>query len=74
MPRKLRSPKARIELTPAQLFELCTGISVHPDHFILDDDEMVCAWRDYEDAIRAYRDQFYPKREIWIEGQQCHAK
>jgi hypothetical protein len=55
------------ELTGAQLWELVTGISVHPDHFsFADDDEMDQAWRDHEATIREWRDRYYSGDSIWI--------
>jgi len=70
MPRKMRVAKARMELTPAQLWELCTGFSVNVDHWqFIDWAEMVAAWHDHADKVRAWRDRFYPGDPIWIEEQ-----
>jgi hypothetical protein len=56
------------ELTPAQLFELITGISVHPDRYAFKNrNAMREAWRDHAPEIKAWRDKHYPGEGIWIE-------
>lgn len=69
MPKK----NHHVELTPAQLWELVCGFSVHPDRSaFVDDEEMRQAWRDHEDQVRDWQRQYYPESDIWIETHVGH--
>jgi len=67
--RQVRTRNPIPSLTVQQLWELVTGISVHPDRwsFAGGQREMLQAWHDHADAIRAWRDEKKPRTEIWIE-------
>jgi Ni/Co efflux regulator RcnB len=67
MPRKSKIS----ELSAPQLWELVTGMSIHPDRWSFENfAEMRHAWRDHEQTIRDWRDKNLPGDSIWIEGRR----
>jgi len=50
------------------LWELSTGISIHPDHFRFSESEMVELWHKHRDEIESYNAKHRRGEPIYVES------